>query len=248
MNLQLWTMVTLENSLIQIISFHITWFIYKKLTGSSLAYWKVLLLSLLGIIVSLGKGDGFYYQVIIFLGLALKERRKHRLTLWASLFFGAFSVIFTDLFATFTPFYVFNNLFVNMTLGEIQENFLLELLSYVMIYPFFLYINYLSSSDIDKVKELIYSRGRERLLIAVDLTFAVYIFCSTFLMSTGGNVGKPIFFAMAVYLLMVTTLNRYSHKFVRERSQEAVDTYVYNLKVYNQHIDCLLYTSPSPRD
>ena len=130
-------------------------------------------------------------------------------------FFGAFSVIFTDLFATFTPFYVFNNLFVNMTLGEIQENFLLELLSYVMIYPFFLYINYLSSSDIDKVKELIYSRGRERLLIAVDLTFAVYIFCSTFLMSTGGNVGKPIFFAMAVYLLMVTTLNRYSHKFVR---------------------------------
>ena len=73
MNLQLWTMVTLENSLIQIISFHITWFIYKKLTGSSLAYWKVLLLSLLGIIVSLGKGDGFYYQVIIFLGLALKE-------------------------------------------------------------------------------------------------------------------------------------------------------------------------------
>ena len=160
MNLQLWTMVTLENSLIQIISFHITWFIYKKLTRSTLAYWKVLLLSLLGIIVSLGKGDGFYYQVIIFLGLALKERRKHRLTLWASLFFGAFSVIFTDLFATFTPFYVFNNLFVNMTLGEIQENFLLELLSYVMIYPFFLYINYLSSSDIDKVKELIYSRGR----------------------------------------------------------------------------------------
>lgn len=86
MNLQLWTMVTLENSLIQIISFHITWFIYKKLTGSSLAYWKVLLISLLGIIVSFGKGDGFYYQVIIFLGLALKERRKHRLTLWASLF------------------------------------------------------------------------------------------------------------------------------------------------------------------
>ena len=245
MNLQLWTMVTLENSLIQIISFHITWFIYKKLTGSSLAYWKVLLLSLLGIIVSLGKGDGFYYQVIIFLGLALKERRKHRLTLWASLFFGAFSVIFTDLFATFTPFYVFNNLFVNMTLGEIQENFLLELLSYVMIYPFFLYINYLSSSDIDKVKELIYSRGRERLLIAVDLTFAVYIFCSTFLMSTGGNVGKPIFFAMAVYLLMVTTLNRYSHKFVRERSQEAVDTYVYNLKVYNQHIEAL-FTKVKP--
>lgn len=177
--------------------------------------------------------------------MALKERRKHRLTLWASLFFGAFSVIFTDLFATFTPFYVFNNLFVNMTLGEIQENFLLELLSYVMIYPFFLYINYLSSSDIDKVKELIYSRGRERLLIAVDLTFAVYIFCSTFLMSTGGNVGKPIFFAMAVYLLMVTTLNRYSHKFVRERSQEAVDTYVYNLKVYNQHIEAL-FTKVKP--
>lgn len=62
-----------------------------------------------------------------------------------------------------------------MTLGEIQENFLLKLLSYVMIYPFFLYINYLSSSDVDKVKELIYSRGRERLLIAVDLTFALYI-------------------------------------------------------------------------
>ena len=74
--------------------------------------------------VSLGKGDGFYYQVVIFLALALKERREHRLTLWASLFFGAFSVLFTDLFATFTPFYVFNNLFTNMSLGEIQENFL----------------------------------------------------------------------------------------------------------------------------
>ena len=64
-------------------------------------------------------------------------------------------------------------------------------------------------------------------------------------MSTGGNVGKPIFFAMAVYLLMVTTLNRYSHKFVRERSQEAVDTYVYNLKVYNQHIEAL-FTKVKP--
>ena len=57
-----------------------------------------------------------------------------------------------------------------MTLGEIQENFFLKLLSFVLIYPFFLYVNYLSSSDVDKVKELIYSRGRERLLIAVDLT------------------------------------------------------------------------------
>ena len=121
MNLQLWTMVSLENSIIQIISFHITWFIYKKLTRSTLAYWKVFCLSLLGIVVSLGKGDGFYYQVVIFLALALKERREHRLTLWASLFFGAFSVLFTDLFATFTPFYVFNNLFTNMTLGEIQD-------------------------------------------------------------------------------------------------------------------------------
>ena len=65
--------------------------------------------------VSLGKGDGFYYQVVIFLALALKERREHRLTIWASLFFGAFSVIFTDLFATFTPYYVFNNLFTNMS-------------------------------------------------------------------------------------------------------------------------------------
>ena len=35
MNLQLWTMVSLENSIIQIISFHITWFIYKKLTRST---------------------------------------------------------------------------------------------------------------------------------------------------------------------------------------------------------------------
>lgn len=86
MNLQLWTMVSLENSIIQIISFHITWFIYKKLTRSTLAYWKVFCLSLLGIVVSLGKGDGFYYQVVIFLALALKERREHRLTLWASLF------------------------------------------------------------------------------------------------------------------------------------------------------------------
>ena len=66
----------LENSIIQIISFHITWFIYKKLTRSTLAYWKVFCLSLLGIVVSLGKGDGFYYQVVIFLALALKERRK----------------------------------------------------------------------------------------------------------------------------------------------------------------------------
>ncbi len=61
-----------------------------------------------------------------------------------------------------------------------------------MIYPFFLYINYLSSSDVDKVKELIYSRGRERLLIAVDLTFALYIICSTLLVSTGSDVGGPI--------------------------------------------------------
>ena len=60
-----------------------------------------------------------------------------------------------------------------MTLSEIQENFFLKLLSFVLIYPFFLYINYLSSSDVDKVKELIYSRGRERLLIAVDLTLVV---------------------------------------------------------------------------
>ena len=36
MNLQLWTMVSLENSIIQIISFHITWFIYKKLTNEIL--------------------------------------------------------------------------------------------------------------------------------------------------------------------------------------------------------------------
>ena len=195
--------------------------------------------------VSLGKGDGFYYQVVIFLALALKERREHRLTLWASLFFGAFSVIFTDLFATFTPFYVFNNLFTNMTLSEIQENFFLKLLSFVLIYPFFLYVNYLSSSDVDKVKELIYSRGRERLLIAVDLTFALYITCSTILVSTGSDVGEPIFIAMAVYLLMVTTLNRYSHKFVRERSKEAVETYVYNLEVYNKHIEDL-FTKVKP--
>lgn len=245
MNLQLWTMVSLENSIIQIISFHITWFIYKKLTRSTLAYWKVFCLSLLGIVVSLGKGDGFYYQVVIFLALALKERREHRLTIWASLFFGAFSVIFTDLFATFTPYYVFNNLFTNMTLSEIQENFFLKLLSFVLIYPFFLYINYLSSSDVDKVKELIYSRGRERLLIAVDLTFALYITCSTLLVSTGSDVGGPIFIAMAVYLLMVTTLNRYSHKFVRERIKEAVETYVYNLEVYNKHIEDL-FTKVKP--
>ena len=102
--------------------------------------------------VSLGKGDGFYYQVVIFFSFGLKGTAEHRLTLWASLFFWSLLGSFTDLFATFTPFYVFNNLFTNMTLGEIQENFLLKLLSYVMIYPFFLYINYLSSSDVDKVK------------------------------------------------------------------------------------------------
>mgnify|MGYP007045830043 FL=1 len=63
-----------------------------------------------------------------------------------------------------------------------------------MIYPFFLYVNYLSSSDIDKIKELIYSHGRERLLIAVDLTFALYITCSILLVSTGSDVRGPIFY------------------------------------------------------
>ncbi|MFR5847604.1 MAG: hypothetical protein ACLUFP_07005 [Streptococcus salivarius] len=58
----------------------------------------------------IGKGDGFYYQVVIFLALALKERREHRLTLWASLFWS-FLGYFTDLFATFTPYYVFNNFY-----------------------------------------------------------------------------------------------------------------------------------------
>ena len=142
MNLQLWTMVSLENSIIQIISFHITWFIYKKLTRSTLAYWKVFCLSLLGIVVSLGKGDGFYYQVVIFLALALKERREHRLTLWASLFFGAFSVIFTDLFATFTPFYVFNNLFTNMTLSVCpkKDKIYLRVTFYVEILRLFGYL------------------------------------------------------------------------------------------------------------
>ncbi len=103
MNLQLWTMVSLENSIIQIISFHITWFIYKKLTRSTLAYWKVFCLSLLGIVVSLGKGDGFYYQVVIFLALALKERREHRLTLWASLFFWSLLGSFYRFICDFYP-------------------------------------------------------------------------------------------------------------------------------------------------
>ena len=44
---------------------------------------------------------------------------------------------------------------------------------------------------------------------------------------------------------MVTTLNRYSHKFVRERSKEAVETYVYNLEVYNKHIEDL-FTKVKP--
>ena len=64
MNLQLWTMVSLENSIIQIISFHITWFIYKKLTRSTLAYWKVFCLSLLGIVVSLGKGKPLFWSLL----------------------------------------------------------------------------------------------------------------------------------------------------------------------------------------
>ena len=119
MNLQLWTMVSLENSIIQIISFHITWFIYKKLTRSTLAYWKVFCLSLLGIVVSFGKGDGFYYQVVIFLALALKERRGPRLALWASPFFWAFSGLFPDLFSPFPPYYCFRKLFTKMGLGEI---------------------------------------------------------------------------------------------------------------------------------
>ncbi|MFR7863488.1 MAG: hypothetical protein ACLU6C_03775, partial [Streptococcus salivarius] len=72
-----------------------------------------------------------------------------------------------------------------------------------------------------------------------------YITCSILLVSTGSDVRGPIFIAMAVYLLMVTTLNRYSHKFVRERSKEAVETYVYNLEVYNKHIEDL-FTKVKP--
>ena len=74
MNLQLWTIVSLENSIIQIISFHITWFIYKKLTRSKLAYWKVFCLSLLGIVVSLGKGDGFYYHCLLYTSPSPRDR------------------------------------------------------------------------------------------------------------------------------------------------------------------------------
>ena len=48
--------------------------------------------------VSLGKGDGFYYQVVIFLALALKERREHRLTIWASLFFWSLSRLFLQIY------------------------------------------------------------------------------------------------------------------------------------------------------
>ena len=77
--------------------------------------------------------------------------------------------------------------------------------------------------------KLIYSRGRERLLIAVDLTFALYIICSTLLVSTGSDVGGPIFIAMAV-ISNGNNLESSTHKFVRERSKEAVETYVYNLK------------------
>ena len=73
-----------------------------------------------------------------------------------------------------------------------------------------------------RLRNLIYSHGRERLLIAVDLTLHSTLLVVFFLVSTGSDVGEPIFIAMAVYLLMVTTLNRYSHKFVRERSKEAV--------------------------
>lgn len=107
MNLQLWTMVSLENSIIQIISFHITLFIYKKLTRSTLAYWKVFCLSLLGIVVSLGQGDGFYYQVLIFLALALKERREHRLTLWASLFLEL-SRLFLQIYLRLLPHFMYS--------------------------------------------------------------------------------------------------------------------------------------------
>ena len=77
--------------------------------------------------VSLGKGDGFYYQVVIFLALALKERQEHRLTLWANLFLEPSQFLFTDLFATFTPFYVFNNLFTNMTLGGDSRKLLAQI-------------------------------------------------------------------------------------------------------------------------
>ncbi len=34
MNYNFWTMASLENSIIQIISFHITWFIYKNYQGA----------------------------------------------------------------------------------------------------------------------------------------------------------------------------------------------------------------------
>lgn len=239
MTLPFGILAIIENSLMQLLSFHVTWFIYKKLTYSQVAYWKIAGLALLGSILAIFNLGSFYYQFVIFISLALFERRGQRMTIEASLFFGSYAVIFTDLFARFAPLYVFDNLLTGMSLSAIQANSFLRFLSYVLIYPTFLSINYISSSDIDKIKELVYSRGRERLLVIADAILMVYIICRSILTVVGSEGRIFTFLAMVVYLLMVTTLNRQSHKLMQERSHEALTIYINNLEVYNKHIEDL---------
>lgn len=239
MNLQFLTLGAIENLIIQVVSFQISWFIYKKMTDSQIEYWKIILLNLLGVALSFLNLDRFYFQIIVFLGLALHERIHHRITFLGSFFFGVYPVIFTDLFSRFTPVYVFNNLLSTVTLADIQGNFILTLLSYLMIYPAFLYINHLSRLDLYSLKDLFYTRGRERLLIIVDGLFLTYIVCLFFLTYVGKDSNLVSFIAMAIYLLMVITLNRYSHELKQARNRETIETYIDNLELYNKHVENL---------
>lgn len=239
MNLQFDVIELFELSVFQFLSFQTSWFIYKTLTASTISNWKILLLNFLGIGLSFVQINGFCYQLVVFLGLAFMERNRQRMMILGSLFFGAYPVIFTDLFARFTPIYVFDNLFPNVSLTQIRGNFFLVVLVYLLIYPAFRYIDYLSKVDTERLRELFYYRGRESLLLVADLLFLTYIMGTCFLIFTGLDGSLFIFVSMAIYLLMVITLNRHSHKFSQERTQEAIDTYIYNLEVYNQHIEDL---------
>lgn len=239
MILPFFSLELVQNIMIQIISFQVSWLIYKKTTTSQVAYWKIVLLNILGIFLSFFKLDSFYYQIIVFLTISILERPWQRVSLWGSFFFGVYPVIFTDLFARFTPVYVFANLFPTMSLPEIRNNYVLVLLSYVMIYPAFCYINYLSKIDLTTLKDFFYTRGRERLLIGADILFLIYIVLTFWSIYTGQEGQRVVFIAMAVYLLMSVTLNRYSHQLKQERSQEAIEVYMHNLKIYNKHIEDL---------
>ncbi len=64
---------------------------------------------------------------------------------------------------------------------------------------FSLYINYLSSSDVDKGQGIDLFTWSERLLIVkLILTFALTLLVVLFWVSTGSAMWRPIFIAMAV--------------------------------------------------